>query len=59
MQRKKAISLTAEQAQLKLVKELASVLSILHSLLVDYGPPWYTSDVDHRLRKALAEAEEL
>ena len=59
MQRKKAISLTAGQAQLKLVKELASVLSILHRLLVDYGPPWYTSDIEHRLRKALADAEEL
>jgi hypothetical protein len=44
MQLKKAISPTSEQAQLKLLKELASILSILHPLLVDYGPPWYTSN---------------
>jgi hypothetical protein len=54
MQRKKAISLITGQAQLK---ALADVLDGLHRPLLDYGPPWYTSEIDDRLRKAQAEAE--
>ena len=57
MQPENAISLSAGQAQMKLVKELANVLVALHRLLLDYGPPWYTSEIDNRLRKAQAEAE--
>jgi len=57
MQSKKASSHTARQKQLKPVEELATVLRSLQRLLLDYGPPWYTSEIDNRLRKAQAEAE--
>ena len=40
MQRKKASSLTAGQAQLKPVTEVADVLRWLHRQLLDYGPAW-------------------
>jgi hypothetical protein len=59
MRGKKAISLSARQAQLKPVKELANVLDGLHRLLLDYGPSWYTSEIDDRLRKAQPEAESI
>ena len=54
--RRKAIGLTAG-SQLKSVQELASVLRSLHRLLLDYAPPWYTSNIDDRLREALANAD--
>ena len=57
MQRKKASSLTAGQAQLKSVTEVADVLRSLHRQLLDYGPAWYTAESDDRLRKALAKAD--
>jgi len=57
MQRKKVSSLTAGQAQLKPVRELADVLRSLQRLLLDYGPAWYTAESDDRLRKALAKAD--
>lgn len=52
MQSKKVTNLTAGQA----MKELAKVLCGLHGLLLSYGPPWYTREMDDRLRKALAKA---
>ena len=57
MQSKKASSHTARQNQLKPVEELATVLRSLQRLLLDYGPPWYTSKADDGLRKALADAD--
>jgi hypothetical protein len=57
MQHKKTTSLTAEQAHLEGSKELADVLRSLHRLLLDYGPEWYTTEIDNRVRKALAEAD--
>ena len=56
MQRTKAIGLTAGH-QLKSVQELASVLRSLHQLLLDYAPPWYTNNLDDRLREVLANAD--
>jgi len=56
MPRKKPIRLIA-QAELKAVKDLADILRSLHRLLLDHGPPWYTNEVDERLRKALAKAD--
>ena len=57
MQRKKVSSLTAGQAQLKPVRELADVLRSVRRLLLDYGPAWYTAETDDQVRKALAEAD--
>lgn len=39
------------------MEELAKVARGLRQLLLSYGPVWYTSEADDRLRKALAEAD--
>jgi hypothetical protein len=57
MQHKKTASPTAGQAQLEGTKELADVLRSLHRLLLDYGPEWYITETDNRVRKALANAD--
>jgi len=57
MLRKKPNGLIAVQVQLRpATKELVKVARGLRLLLLNYGPPWYTSEADGRLRKALAEA---
>ncbi len=35
------------------MKELADLLGELHELLEGYAPPWYTEQLDTRLKKAL------
>ena len=39
------------------VKDLADVVRSLQQLLQGYGPLWFTSEIDARLRDAIAEAD--
>jgi len=39
------------------IRELTQVARSLHQLLESYGPLWYTTELDTRLRNALAEAD--
>jgi hypothetical protein len=39
------------------VGNLTEVVRSLHQLLQDYGPQWYASETDARLRDALAEVD--
>lgn len=58
MQHKKATRRVFGQARLEpALKELAEVVHNLHQLVGSYGPTWYTSETDARIRNALSEAD--
>ena len=58
MQQKEATRRDFGQVRLEpALRELAKVVHSLHSLLESYGPIWYTSETDARIRNALSEAD--
>ena len=51
----KSDSVSKPAAPTPLVKQLGVLLQDLHELLESYAPPWYTENMDTRLREALAK----